>query len=176
MNLIPILFITYFQKIFSKMFSKCSNLLNGKFFYVTEESITTFNEEIEGDLWITSLEQSQKLNINNDEELELLRFAQYLDDLSYNIIAIKHFLLFMNTEGSLFCTFELSQLSGYHISLVPFKCEEENSILKCYYFIAVINSDKNIEIYEYRATPIKDYCNNELINKIIYTPENSKKK
>ena len=120
------------------MYAKSSNLLSGKYLYVTDTNIFVYNENFGGSNWITSLGTPYKLNISDSEELELVSFAQYLDDLSYNIIAIKHFLLFMNTEGSLFCTFELSQLSGYNINLVPFKCEEENSILKCYYFIAVI--------------------------------------
>ena len=82
----------------------------------------------------------------------------------------------MNTTGIPLCTFELTKLSGYNNTLVPFKCGKENNVLKCYYFIAVINKDKNIEKFEYKTTPIKNNCNNELINKIIYTPINSEKK
>ena len=157
------------------MYAKSSNLLNGQFFYITENSIYIFKEDFNNGNWICYLTEPQRMNITNNEELELVSFAQYLDELSYNIIIIKHYLFFMDTTGSYLCTFELSQLSGYNINLVPYKCEEENSILKCYYFIAVINSDKKIEIYEYKATPVSNNCENELITNLTYTPVNSEK-
>ena len=117
----------------------------------------------------------QSLNINDDDELELVQFAQYSDDLSYNIIFIKEAFYFVDTNGTFLCSFDLPEFLGNHISLVTFKCEKINNILSCYYFVGIINSDNKIEVHEYKAILSKEKYENVLIASNIYTPINSLK-
>ena len=119
---------------------------------------------------------SQKLNINDTDELELVRFSEYLDDFGYLIVAVKHYFYLLDNEGVLICQKELPIFQGYNVSVISYKCFKESNIIKCHFIVAYVNKESKIGIYRYKITNVTNNCEYEMVSNLIYTPVNSLEK
>ena len=141
--------------------------------WVSSASIFRYDQEFQTTLNSYKLCDAQKLNESNTDELELVRFSEYLDEFGYLITSIKSYIYFFDYNGILLSNFDLKLFSEYQISLISYKCLNESNIFECYYFISYINSEKKIGIYWYKISNDSTTYENELISNIIYTPINS---
>ena len=157
------------------IYSKVSVLNNGNLISINKDNIKILSQDYIDLSTIVTFSDDQKLNDQNSDELELVIFTQYLEEPSYNIIAVKNYFYFLNPEGELVHQFQLPTFTGFQISIIPYKCYNELNILECYYFISYVNLENKIEIYKYKISLVKNNYQNELINNNKYNPVNSLK-
>ena len=75
--------------------------LSSKYYlWVSTGALFKYNQNFMGSgLTLYTFNDNQKINENDAEELELVRFSEYSDEFGYSILAVKQFFYFIDNQA-----------------------------------------------------------------------------
>ena len=108
-----------------------NNLVNSNSHYLTNEQI------------IQNYDESRMISSN----------SYYKDDFKYIYIIIKYHIFFYITDN-FNGNSRIDEISNRESNIIPYQCKYEDSLPICYFFIAIIDENKNLKIlnYKYNST------------------------
>jgi hypothetical protein len=82
--------------------------------------------------------------LNSDEEVEMISFGSYVNNIEFYILVIKHYIYSVNFYGQYFCFTTLEEIEGSKVFLsIPFKCDSSY----CYYILGTRDSLNKLNLY-----------------------------
>ena len=100
--------------------------------------------------------------ILKEDESKRISFNNFNDDIEKGLLIVKDYLYVLNFPGIIFCSKKLDEINLALSVVVPIECNGET---KCYYVVALKNSNNKLELnlYENDGNSDGTTCNSQLL-------------